>query len=213
MDQNGTSGNPSEPNQGLSRRGILRAGLVAAAGAGAVGWGSASAAASPAWRHDHHHHHHHHHRPFRQPGSLPYPELAEGTDTVPQIEHIVVVMMENHSYDNHLGMLRRPGADGFRLGRDGLPRASNPYPDGQIQHAFRMPTTCQLSGHPAQDWLASHTQYDGGRLDGFVASASGGQLPSAAICSTYAAQAQPWNRLSRISSRSSLMTGSRSADR
>ena len=36
-----------------------------------------------------------------------------------------------------------------------------------------MPTTCQLSGHPAQDWLASHVQYDGGRLDGFVASASG----------------------------------------
>jgi phospholipase C len=36
-----------------------------------------------------------------------------------------------------------------------------------------MPTTCQLSGHPAQDWLASHIQYGDGRLDGFVASASG----------------------------------------
>ncbi len=110
---------------------------------------------------------------LRQPGSLPDPRLPAGTDTIPQIEHIVVVMMENHSYDNHLGMLRRPGADGFRLGRDGRPRASNPYPDGRIQHAFRMPTTCQLSGQPAQDWLASHVQYDGGRLDGFVASASG----------------------------------------
>ena len=80
-------------------------------------------------------------------------------------------MMENHSYDNHLGMLRRAGADGFRLGLNGLPLASNPYPDGRVQHAFRMPTTCQLSGHPAQDWLASHVQYDGGRLDGFVESA------------------------------------------
>ena len=33
-------------------------------------------------------------------GSLPRPDLAAGTDQVPEIEHIVVVMMENHSFDN-----------------------------------------------------------------------------------------------------------------
>ena len=82
-------------------------------------------------------------------------------------------MMENHSYDNKLGMLRRPGADGFRLGRDGLPLATNPYANGDIQHAFRMPTTCQLDGAPGQDWLDSHIQFDGGRNDGFVESGSG----------------------------------------
>ncbi len=32
---------------------------------------------------------------------------AAGTDALPQIEHIVVLMMENHSYDNYLGMLNR----------------------------------------------------------------------------------------------------------
>jgi phospholipase C len=37
---------------------------------------------------------------LRMPGSLPHPALAPGTDTVPQIEHVVVLMMENHSYDN-----------------------------------------------------------------------------------------------------------------
>jgi phospholipase C len=125
------------------------------------GPGTTARPAAPAWA------------GLRRPDSLPDPRLPAGTDTIPRIEHIVVVMMENHSYDNHFGMLRRPGADGFRLGRDGRPRASNPYPDGRIQHALPMPTTCQLSGHPAQDWLASHVQYDGGRLDGFVASASG----------------------------------------
>ena len=57
-------------------------------------------------------------------------------------------MMENHSYDNRLGMLNRHGADGFRLGRDGLPTATNPYANGDLQHAFRMPTTCQLNGEP-----------------------------------------------------------------
>jgi phospholipase C len=106
--------------------------------------------------------------PIRQPGSVPYPKLPVGTDTMPCIEHIVVVMQENHSYDNYLGMLRRPGADGFRLGRNGLPRASNPYPDGSIQHAFRMPTTCQLPSRPSQEWTASHNAYDNGKMDGFV---------------------------------------------
>jgi hypothetical protein len=42
-----------------------------------------------------------------------------------------VLMMENHSYDNHLGMLGRAGADGFALGSNGLPLAVNPYAAGQ----------------------------------------------------------------------------------
>ncbi len=138
----------------------MQAGLAAAAVAGAGGWRPA---------------------PGRQagraglagPGSVPYPHLPAGTDTIPQIRHIVVLMMENHSYDNHLGMLQRPGADGFTLGSNGLPTAANPYPDGRVQHAFRMPTTCQLSSAPAQNWADSHVQYDGGRLDGFVRSGSG----------------------------------------
>ena len=81
-------------------------------------------------------------------------------------------MMENHSYDNKLGMLRRRGADGFRLGRDGLPLATNPYANGDLQHAFRMPTTCQNNA-PSQEWLNSHIQFDDGRNDGFVESGSG----------------------------------------
>ena len=104
---------------------------------------------------------------LRQPVSLPFPNLPAGTDTIPQIEHIVVLMMENHSYDNKLGMLHRPGANGFRLGRDGLPTATNPYANGDIQHAFRMPTTCQ-NGTVTQEWGNSHIQYGNGKMDGFV---------------------------------------------
>jgi len=102
---------------------------------------------------------------LRAPGSLPYPSLAAGTDTLPGIEHIVVLMMENHSFDNILGMLGR--GDGFTLGADGLPTATNPYANGDIQHAFRMPTTCQNST-VTQNWKSSHLQYDDGKLDGFV---------------------------------------------
>ena len=110
---------------------------------------------------------------LRTPGSLPYPNLPAGTDTVAGIGPIVILMMENHSYDNFFGMLGRgpgetPRGDGFTIGADGLPTATNPYPDGRIQKAFRMPTTCQLPGRPSQEWSASHHAYNGGRNDGFV---------------------------------------------
>jgi phospholipase C len=107
------------------------------------------------------------------PATRPRPDLDAKSDLIPQIKHIVVLMMENHSYDNQLGMLGRPGADGFTLRSNGKPTAQNPYPDGRIQHAFRMPTTCQLSGHPSQTWVDSHTQLNAGKLNGFVRSGSG----------------------------------------
>src|SRR3984893_2434952 len=110
------------------------------------------------------------HRPFpfplRQPGSRPNPRLPEGTDTIPQIEHIVVVMLENHSYDDHFGMLGR--GDGFRLDKDGRPLHANPDGKGTLIRSFHMPSTCQLRGAPGQNWNASHTAFDGGRNDGFV---------------------------------------------
>ncbi|MFI5065630.1 MAG: alkaline phosphatase family protein [Streptosporangiales bacterium] len=153
----------------LTRRQLLAAGLTAGAVAGTGGWRSAgglmSRAGSRAGTHLP--------RALRAPGSRPYPHLAAGTDTIPQIKHIVVLMMENHSYDNHLGLLRRAGADGFTLGPGGKPTAANPYADGRIQHAFPMPNTCQQFGHPSQTWANSHTQFDGGKLDGFVKSGSG----------------------------------------
>ena len=147
---------------GISRRGLLGAGIAGAAGLGLTGLGSARALAGTAASAG----------PLRMPGSLPFPALPMGTDTIPQIQHIVVVMMENHSYDNRLGTLRRPGADGFTFSQ-GVPTATNPYASGDIQHAFHMPTTCQLNGKPSQEWTASHLQFDGGANDGFVTSPSG----------------------------------------
>jgi phospholipase C len=103
---------------------------------------------------------------LRLPNSLPFPDLPAGTETMPAIEHVVVLMMENHSFDNFLGMLGR--GDGFKFGPGGQPTASNPYADGSIQHAFHMPTTCQLSGAPGQEWATSHVAYNSGAMDGFV---------------------------------------------
>jgi phospholipase C len=52
------------------------------------------------------------------PGPRPQPGRPAGTDLLPQIRHIVVLMMENHSYDNYLGMLPGRG-EGFPLAPDG----------------------------------------------------------------------------------------------
>jgi phospholipase C len=88
---------------------------------------------------------------------------------VPQIKHIVVVMMENHSFDNVLGMSGR--GDGFTLGTDGLPTASNPDGHGNLIHSFHMPTECQNNGI-GNDWRVAHEAYDGGTNQGFVTSTS-----------------------------------------
>jgi phospholipase C len=144
---------------GATRRRLLQASLVAGAAASLGACRNGVNAAPPPV--------------LRQPGSRPDPRLPAGTDTLPQIKHIVVLTMENHSYDNHLGMLQRPGADGFKLGSNGKPLAVNPYSDGRLQHAFRMPTTCQLPLKPNQTWTNTHIQLDGGKLDGFVKSGSG----------------------------------------
>ena len=102
---------------------------------------------------------------WRHPGSLPDPSLPEGTDTLPQIDHIVVVMQENHSFDNYLGMLGR--GDGFTLDGRGRPTNTNPDPSGGYVRAFHETDTLQ-AGHVTQSWDASHLQYGGGRNDGFI---------------------------------------------
>jgi phospholipase C len=107
--------------------------------------------------------------PEIQPGQRPMPSLPAGTDLLPQIKHIVVLMMENHSYDNYFGMLTGRGV-GFKLGRDGQPVAANPNADGKMSRAFHAPSTQQADGVPCQSWDATQDQWGEGRMDGFVTS-------------------------------------------
>ena len=82
----------------------------------------------------------------RRPGSLPRPALPAGSvDGSMPFDHIVVVMMENHSFDNYLGMLPLAGtahADGFTFDRSGQPTNSNPSATGNVM-AFPFTSTAQ----------------------------------------------------------------------
>jgi phospholipase C len=102
-------------------------------------------------------------------GPLPRPSLPAGTDLLPQIRHIVVLMMENHSYDNYLGMLRGRG-DGFPLGEDGAPEISNLGTGGESVRAHHLSATVQRPQVPSQSWHATHHQWGDGKCDGFVTS-------------------------------------------
>ena len=73
-------------------------------------------------------------RATHRPGDRPDPSRPAGTDMLPQIKHIVVLMMENHSFDNYLGTLGR--GEGFPLGDDGAPDAENPDSAGTMIRAY-----------------------------------------------------------------------------
>ena len=75
-----------------------------------------------------------------RPGDRPDSSRPAGTDMLPQIKHIVVLMMENHSYDNYFGLLMIAGNETTRH---------------TISHGMKA-----LTDHPAQReaWWAD---YDG----------------------------------------------------
>ncbi len=108
---------------------------------------------------------------IRGPGSLPDPTRPAGEPTAAlPFDHIVIVMMENHSFDNYLGMLPKRGqplADGFKFDAAGRPRNSNPSTGGfiRVEHA---PSLCTPDGSGSQSWNDTHHQIDGGRMDGFA---------------------------------------------
>ena len=145
----------TEPS--LTRRSLLRQGVAALAtlplGGSALRAASALAA-------------------VRTPGSLPDPSRPAGTPTPAlPFDHLVVVMMENHSFDNLLGALSRsgqPNADGLRFDAAGVALNSNPGKAGPVR-SFPFPSTAQGS-KVSQTWNATHEQIDGGRMDGFVRS-------------------------------------------
>ncbi|MBV9319162.1 MAG: hypothetical protein JO106_04515, partial [Mycobacterium sp.] len=102
---------------------------------------------------------------MREPDSLPRPGEPAGTvDGAMPFDHIVVVMMENHSFDNLLGALPRsgqPAADGLSFDSAGRPTNSNPGAAGTraTVTAFAFSSTAQ-GPHVSQTWNATHEQID-----------------------------------------------------
>jgi phospholipase C len=102
-------------------------------------------------------------------GERPRPDLAPGSDLLPQIKHIVVLMMENHSYDNYLGMLAGRG-EGLPSGPAGAGAGAVAGAGQKDYPPHHLTATTQVKDNPTQSWHASHLQYGDGANDGFARS-------------------------------------------
>src|SRR5258707_14470430 len=91
------------------------------------------------------------------PDARPQPTMRTGSDCLPQIQHIVILMMENHSYDNYLGMLAGRG-DGLPLYDHGLPSPAEAAGGGAAGPGRPVPNTPQEDQEPARSLDACHNQ-------------------------------------------------------
>jgi phospholipase C len=110
--------------------------------------------------------------PRREAGSLPFPDQPAGAvNPAMPFDHLVVVMMENHSMDNLLGSMAqlRPEVDGLSFDAAGLALNVNPASTGAEVRSFALTDTGQAT-QVSQSWRATHEQIDGGAMDGFVRS-------------------------------------------
>jgi phospholipase C len=93
------------------------------------------------------------------------PETFNPSDPIHLIQHVVVVMQENRSFDSYFGTF--PGADGIAM-QDGIPVACLPKTaaPGPCTRPFRDIHDVSVGGPHGLD--AAVADVDGGKMDGFV---------------------------------------------
>lgn len=89
-------------------------------------------------------------------------EPGDSAAALAGIDHVIVVMMENRSFDHYLGSLKVvEGRDIEGLTGD----ESNPDPDGNPVTVFHLEENCQED--PPHGWGSSHDQFADGTNQGF----------------------------------------------
>jgi phospholipase C len=132
---------------GLSRRDFLRLTAAAAGGVGAL-----TAMAGPVI-------------------DRAYAVDPCGTGSLDDIEHFVLLMMENRSFDHYYGTMS--GVRGFRdaQAKGTLKQYYDPTQGGEFLYPFRLDTThgASLDGEcindPTHNWGPQHQVWNGGRMD------------------------------------------------
>jgi phospholipase C len=90
------------------------------------------------------------------------------TSGVEKIEHVVIVMQENRSFDHYFGMY--PGADGIPTDANGNPTVCNPDPRTDECVKPYHDSSARNQGGP-HDHEAHVISVDGGLMDGFIRAA------------------------------------------
>jgi phospholipase C len=94
-------------------------------------------------------------------GRAPRPSLPASDFSA--IENIVVVLQENHTFDNYFGTF--PGADGT-AGKGGICLPAKKGSTTPCVSPFHSPALTPID--MTHTWASAHEDYDGGKMDGFV---------------------------------------------
>jgi phospholipase C len=105
-------------------------------------------------------------------GAQPAASSARLTSAaVSEIEHVVVLMQENRSFDHYFGAM--PGVRGFA--DPSVPKSRFYQHDAQNPDKYLLPfhtdtqsTSAQMLPSNSHSWGPQHDSWDNGKMDGFV---------------------------------------------
>src|SRR6266566_2566204 len=105
------------------------------------------------------------------------PVPSEAAKAKNPIDHIVVLMQENRSFDSYFGQLH---FEGQPAAAPEPKNASNPdptNPTGPSIAAYHKTNYCEVADLD-HSWNGSHAEYDNGKMDGFTAANAVSQDPT-----------------------------------
>ncbi len=92
---------------------------------------------------------------------------AWGVDEIHKVQHVVIIMQENRSFDSYFGTY--PGADGIPM-HDGVSAVCVPDPrNGGCQRPYHDPNDLNRGGPHGEE--SAHADVAGANMDGFIAEA------------------------------------------
>ncbi len=103
---------------------------------------------------------------------------APALQGIQKIQHVIIIMQENRSFDSYFGVY--PGADGIPM-KGGVPAVCVPDP---LTHQCVAPFVDHKDQNPGAPHKAadSVTDVDGGKMDGFIAAAEAGRCAPGHQC-------------------------------
>ena len=103
---------------------------------------------------------------------------APALQGIQKIQHVIIIMQENRSFDSYFGVY--PGADGIPM-QGGVPAVCVPDP---LTHQCVAPFVDHKDQNPGAPHKAadSVTDVDGGKMDGFIADAEAGRCAPGHQC-------------------------------
>ncbi len=87
-----------------------------------------------------------------------------------KIKHVIIIEQENRSFDSYFGTF--PGAEGIPM-KDGVPTVCVPKPAGGCERPYH--DTADVNGGGPHNAGAALEDVNGGKMDGFIRTASSGR--------------------------------------